>query len=283
MERRDSFFCAQVFALSFLLSTSVEGASPKRVITLTPSLAEIALGVGFPEEGIVGVSERTDSTPGLLRKPRIASFERIDFERLVELKPDLVIGSLETTPSHQVKRLETMGFTLELVPLSKLSEIRSAFSRVGERLGKNKEAADAVAKWDREVLEFRSRAALRKNEGSAVFQVGTNPLIVVGGRGFLDEVLGLLGIKNTYSDLRSDYSRVSLEDVVKRDPSRIILLVSTASESEMSQSASEWRSRTQMKASRSAQVHEVRSDALGRPGPRLLQGLRDLEKAVFGQ
>src|SRR4051812_45152654 len=83
---------------------------PKRIVTLAPSLGELASDLLGPElDRIVGVSEFTDYPPTLSKIPSIGPYVRINVEKVLSLKPDLVLGTVSGNSKEQVEQLIALG------------------------------------------------------------------------------------------------------------------------------------------------------------------------------
>lgn len=281
------FVVLLIFTLSSARATPPKNSPPsQRIVTLTPALAELVTAIGVPESEIVGVSEYTDFPESLRTTKTVGSYARVNLEIVLSLKPDIVLASQDGTAKETVDRLRALKLKVQVIPAATLAEIRNSFDRLGRLLGHEKEAAAAMKTWDQKVEGFRVREKKRNlNSGEkrprVLLQVGESPLIVAGGKNFLSEGLELLGAENVYAGVTQAYPRVSFEDVLEKNPDSILLLVSSDSKAQMKNAENRWKRLKNLKAVQNHQVHSIESDDLGRPGPRFLVGLLELERAIF--
>jgi iron complex transport system substrate-binding protein len=253
---------------------------PKRIIPLQPSLAELADRIGASLEEIVGVSAYTDFPPLLKVKPSIGPYSKPNLEAIVALKPDLVLAGRDGTPKDTVSRLRKLGIPVVTVATETIAGLRESYPIVGAALGKTAEAERALADFDHEIDALRTRAKMRPKL-RVMLQVGEDPLVIAGGKTFLNEGLEILGCRNAYPDPNHTYPRVSVEDVLKTDPEAIILIAMGADVASFERAEKRWKSYPKLAATKWNRVILLHSDSLVRPGPRFPAGLVQLERTLF--
>ncbi|MBS1963592.1 MAG: ABC transporter substrate-binding protein [Bdellovibrionales bacterium] len=259
--------------------------TPKRIVPLQPSLAELAVRVGAPIEAIVGVSAYTDFPLELKKKPSIGSYAKPNLEAILALKPELVLAGRDGTPKEIVARLGKLGIPVVTVATETLAGLREAYRVVGAALRRSTEATAALAEFDGELAALRKRAETRTKAGNSakvLLQVGEDPLVVAAGKTYLNEGLGVIGATNVYADPEQTYPRVSIEDVLKKDPDAIVLVGMGDDVAQFSRAEKRWKSYPKLAAARAGRIVLLRSDSLVRPGPRFPGGLVELERAVYG-
>jgi iron complex transport system substrate-binding protein len=114
-----------------------------------------------------------------------------------------------------------------------------------------------------------------------LLQVGEDPLVVAAGKTFLNEGLGVLGVTNVYPDRKRTYPRVSVEDVLKKNPDAIVLVTMGGDEESFARAEKRWKTYPNLTAVKWNRVFRIRADGLVRPGPRFPAGLLVLESALF--
>lgn len=200
------------------------------------------------------------------------------------LKPDLILASKDGNDADQITRLREMKFRVLVVTTSSLAEIRDSIEQVSKALSEEKRGKELVRKFDQELQKIRKRTDARLRKGarpSVLLQLGDEPLIVAGGKTFLNEAIELVGARNTYSDSAQGYPRVSIEDVLTRDPDWILVASLGNSPKPMEKIIQGWNRYPNLKAIRKKQILILKADELLRPGSRLWTGLHFLEKVLF--
>ncbi len=253
---------------------------PKRIIPLQPSLAELADRIGTSLEEIVGVSAYTDFPPLLKSKPTIGPYSKPNLEEIVALKPDLVLAGRDGTPKETVIRLRKLGIPVITVATETIAGLRESYPIIGAALGKKAEAERALADFDHDIEALKARAKNRQNL-KVMLQVGEDPLVIAGGKTFLNEGLTILGCHNAYPDPKQTYPRVSVEEVLKTDPEAIILIAMGDDIASFQRAEKRWKSFPKLAATKWNRVILLHSDSLVRPGPRFPAGLVQLERTLF--
>jgi iron complex transport system substrate-binding protein len=267
--------------LMLLLAGSTWAGTPTRIVPLEPSLAELASRVGVAADSIVGVTAYTDFPLELKSKPSVGSYAKPNLEAIVALKPDLVLASRDGTPRETVDRLEKLGISVVTVATDTIGGLRAAYPAIGKAVGKEAGAKAALAEFDRSMDAIRIRAKTRAPL-KVLLQVGEDPLVIAGGKTFLNAGLAAIGATNLYADPERTYPRVSVEDVLRKNPDVIVLVEMGGDITQFDRAEKRWRSFPKLAATRGNRIIRLRSDGLVRPGPRFPAGLTELERAVYG-
>jgi iron complex transport system substrate-binding protein len=234
------------------------------------------------------VTESTDFPPALKKVASIGQYQKLNLEKIASLKPDLVIATEDGNSKDQIDHLREIGLPVLVLSGSTFLEIENSMKKVSEALGPKSmvESQALIDHFKKSVAAFRERGSTRATKKRVVIELDDNPLIVVGGRSFLNEAISLIGAENIYGDSKTGYPRPSKEDVIAKNPDMILLPTFGASfglgNPEFIAKLEAWAQYPSMKAVKSHQVLAVEGDALLRPSMRLLDGLARLERAVYG-
>jgi iron complex transport system substrate-binding protein len=112
-----------------------------------------------------------------------------------------------------------------------------------------------------------------------LYVLNSHPLITVGPGSYIHQMIGLAGGINIAAGSPSAYPKLSLETVLKEDPEVLIFPVGSM-ESIPKSEQQEWNRWGNLSAVRNRQLRDVSSDALNRPGPRVVEGLEHLARAI---
>lgn len=262
-------------------------STPWRVVTMTPALAEIASAIGLQSTNIVGVSEYTDFPAELKGKPSIGPYSKPNLEKIVGLKPDLVLASEDGTPHELIARLRKIMIPVMVIKTEGLDSVEASYRLLGSAFGQEFQSKLALDSLHEKIFSLKARATAREKDRarklSVVIQVGEDPLIVAGGKNFLSEGLNILGVINTYFDAKTAYPRVSVEDVLKKNPDFILIIALGNDSAVFERAKKRWSSFSTLTAVREKHIFIVRSDALVRPGPRFPDGIGELEAVMFSK
>ncbi|HEV7576297.1 MAG TPA: cobalamin-binding protein [Caldimonas sp.] len=255
--------------------TLVFARPPQRVVTLAPSLIELVFAAGGGAS-LVGTSALSDYPPAARGIPRVGDAGRLDVERVIALRADLVLIWQRGNTSRELEQLEAAGIRLFQLEPRRLDDVARAIERLGVLLGHEQEANRRASEM-RAALE-RLRAAHAGAAPVKVFyQVWRQPLMTINGKQIINDILGLCGGRNVFAGLTPLVPIVSTEAVVDAAPEAIM----TASESAgprpwqrdpANPSFATWRRQATMVAVRRGWLYTLNGDAISRQGPRIVDG-----------
>jgi len=241
---------------------------PERLVSLNPDLTEnvIALGAG---DRLVGVSDFCPLPP-TKGAERLGGLQNPGLERIVALRPDLVLATREGNSPETVARLRGLGMAVYV--FDEARDFASYFNflrELGVLLGREDDAARMIREVEA-VIE-RVRAARPPAEPVPVFvQIGLHPLITATRQTLIGEMIEIAGGKNIAADLSPRYPVFSRERVLLEDPGVIIV---AAMGSEARESSAYWERFSELRAVKNGRVHLLDPDTVCRLGPRLGEGL----------
>jgi iron complex transport system substrate-binding protein len=255
------------FLWLLLVAVMPAGAAERlRMVSLAPSLTEIAYAAGAGP-ALVGTVEYSDYPVEARRVPRVGDGWSVDVERVMALRPDVVLAWSSGTPQTTIERLEAVGLRVVSVPTFRLADVPAALRLVGRLAGTPALAEQAARRFLDEVDRLR-----RQHAGSSVLtvfiQIDDQPLFTVGGRHVLSEVVELCGGRNVFADLAQVAPQVDVEAVLARDPQVILSTDDTVADP-----AAMWRRWPQLRSVRAATIYPLPSDLVARATPRLAQGV----------
>ncbi len=243
---------------------------PERIVSLAPSVTEILFALGLGER-IVGVTEFSTYPPEAAERPRVGSFVRLNAERILELEPDLVIGTVDGNKPGLVRLLQEAGVAVYTVNPRTVSGMIRTVARVGEVCGVKEHADETAAR-----LEQRLRSVLERVSGTGsprVFmQINIRPIMSVNRETLHHDVIRLAGGVNVTADYRAHYPRLGLEQVLALQP-EVILISSMERGGAFEKARRAWLQWESIPAVREDRVHLVESDLIDRPSPRVIHGL----------
>ena len=251
-------------------------ASPRRIVSLAPSLTEIVFLVGR-EGSLAGVTRYCNFPPAAATLPNIGGVSDPDVERIVALSPDLVLCTTDGNPREKVRALEEMGIPCFAVAPQNLDAVFTAIERVGALLGAaDRGIAEAAALRRR---AQRVRAATRGTDAASpnvLFVVSTAPVIAAGSGTFMDELVRLAGGRNVAARIAGRYPRLSVEDLVAARPDVVFVAGMTGVE-RFPREVTRWK---EVPAFREEAVVTLDGDLVTRPGPRMVTALERISAAL---
>jgi iron complex transport system substrate-binding protein len=252
----------------------------RRLISIAPSNAEIAGALGAVDR-LVAVESSSDFPPQVKALPRLGPDLNVDMEALASQKPDLVLASL-TVPGMErnVAGLERLGVPYLVLAPQSLADIRADILRVGAALDLAERARALLAEMDRRVLALREAQAGR--EPLPVYlEWWPKPMFTPGQACWSNELLALAGGRNVFADRAGQSTVVEPGDVAAADPAVIFVAWCGVPLDKLNvRRVLEREGLAGVGAVRRGQVHAVDESLLGRPGPRVVEGIEHMARAI---
>lgn len=256
------------------------GAPPIRIVSLAPSITEILFAVGAGGL-VVGVTDFCDYPPEARFREKIGGFSNPSLEKIAALNPDLVLAARHN-PRELLDRLRDLGTPVFALNPSTVDEVAEAVGTVGRLTGRG-ERADSLAF----LMRSRIQAVVDK-----VRDLPTRPRVLwcelkaptySAGRGsFIGDLIELAGGTNLAADAGVTWPQLGLEAIVAMDPE--VILTSSDRADELPSLVASLRQRAgwgNVTAVRQGAVRYVDLDLIGRPGPRIVDGLLAIAQAIY--
>lgn len=269
--------CALLFCISLSAQADVAAKDARgkeirlsqpasRIIALAPFLTELFYAIDAGGQ-LVAVSAFSDFPAAARSLPIIGDARRVDIERIITLKPDLVVAWLTGNAAADIQRLEKLGLKVYVAEPRRLNHIGPLMRDLGVLAGRQVPAEFASYRFEGELAEFRQKYAGR-TPVRAFVQISARPLMTLNGEHFVSDILALCGGINVFADSPVLVPQVGIEDVLARDP-EVIMVADTNPAARDA-----WAGLTQLQAVRAKRVFLLPPDLVLRPTPRALLGAR---------
>jgi iron complex transport system substrate-binding protein len=259
-------------------------ADPERIVSLAPSNTEIVCALDACDR-LVGVTDFDDYPPEVEAVEHVVVEAAVDVELVVAAEPDLVLAAgNELTPSSVIEQLDALGLTVLVLYPESLDEVYAGIELVGAALGQSAEAQDLVGG-----MEARVEAVVAAVEGAerplTLYEVyhAEGTTYTAGEGSFLASMLELAGAEPLTGDAQGV---LAAEDLVAADPELILLgtasydpsIAEPAAALESVRSRAGWSG---LRAVAAGAVVPYQDDIVTtRPGPRIVEGLEALARAI---
>ena len=248
---------------------------PRRIISRAPNITEILFDLGLDEE-IVGVSIHSNFPEKAKTRPRVGSYISLDYEKIISLKPDLIIATGAGNTREMVERLQKWGFPTYVIFPKNLDAIRSSIEHIGQVVGRSEAALKITSDMRR-----REERVIKLTHGlprpRVFLQIGEAPIVTVGKGSFADDLIRLAGGRNVAGDEKKMYPRFGMEEILKRAP-EVVLISSMSLKSDYEKILQEWSKWKTIPAVKNGRIHPIDSDLIDRPSPRIVEGLEEMAR-----
>ena len=255
---------------------------PKRIISVVPAVTEMLFAIGAGPQ-VVGVGSYDHFPPATDKLPKVGALLDPDFERILSLRPDLVV--VYDSQTDFIARLQRASIPVFHYRDAGLAEITETMRRLGDAVGRTKDAEAAASAIERELDAIRARVAgIPKVNTLLIF--GREPgslrgIYASGGVGFLHDLLVVAGGTDAFDDVKKQNVVISSEQVLARAPVAIIELYDqNTTDAKLATERSVWKQLPSVPAVRNNHIIQLRGDFLTVPGPRIVQAARLMADAL---
>ncbi len=250
---------------------------PKRIVSMAPSLTEILYYLGLGDH-VVGVTQFSYYPPEAAHKPKVGSYINLNVERIISLNPDLAIGTADGNKASVVRLLEQVGIPVYIVNPRKVRDVISTIAALGDLCGVGRKAKELTSCLVRRV-DYISKKTAGLRRPLVFLQINMKPIMTVNRNTFHHDVIQLAGGENMSQDEPVTYPRISVEEVIKRNP-EIIIISSMERGGRFEQARQEWFKWSVIQAVKERRIHLVESDLLDRPSPRIIEGVDIMARLI---
>uniref|UniRef100_A0A7C4EK88 Fe/B12 periplasmic-binding domain-containing protein n=1 Tax=Thermodesulfovibrio aggregans TaxID=86166 RepID=A0A7C4EK88_9BACT len=256
---------ALVFFIVFLIYPALSFAESQRIISLAPSVTETIYYLGAIDR-LIAVSNYCKWPEEVKNKPKAGGMIDPSYEKILALKPDLVIISKDVTPKEVYNRLIELGIKVHVYAPKSLKDMPYELIRLGIAIGKEREAKIAAHEFQKNIKKIKKFFSGQK----ALFIVWAEPLTVAGGKSHINEIFNLVGLKNI-----AESSSINIETVIKLNPDIIFFGAGhkTAPEKLLSKLKD-------TNAVKKGNIYYV-SDKIYHLSPRIIEGINEMIKIGY--
>jgi iron complex transport system substrate-binding protein len=251
--------------------------SPKRIMPLAPSITEILFALGLQEE-IVGVTNFCDYPEAALKKPKIGGFLNPSIEKIVSLKPDLIIAIRDGNREETVHRLNDLGFSVYWVNPKSFDGVMETIKNIGEIVGREDEIRRIIRDM-RTKKENIIRLTRSLPKPKVFFQIGYAPIITVGRGTLTNDLIRLAGGRSISENESVNYPLYSMETIILKAP-QIIIMSSMESKRDYLNLIKRWQDWKSIPAVKRNAIYVVDSNLVDRPTPRIVEGLETMVRII---
>jgi iron complex transport system substrate-binding protein len=202
----------------------------------------------------------------------------LNVEKIISLSPDLVIGTRDGNSPGDVKLLQQAGIPVFIVNPRSVESVISTVALIGNVCGIPDKGALLADDLIRRFESVRSRIQYRKKP-LVFLQINIVPIMTVNKTTVHNDLISLAGGVNMSADEPVTYPRISVEEVVKKEP-EVIIISSMERNGRFEKARNDWMQWTSIPAVKNKRVHLIDSDLIDRPSPRIIDGLEAMARII---
>ena len=248
--------------------------SPK-VASLVPAATDLLVGIGAAGH-LVAVSN-FDTQPATAQLPRVGDYQTTDWEKLAELKPDVMIVFMADNrmPAGLQQRADQLKIRLVNVETERLDDIFATIRSLGELTEQTSGAAE-FEKSLRQRLDAVKQRVAGKPAVPTLVVCSDDTFGLIASNTFVDDLLTIAGGTNVAADIKTRYPSVDRERVIAMAPQAVIQLLPGASANELDRAKRLWASVPELPAVKNGRVYTITEWYVLQPGSHVV----DLAEAI---
>ena len=254
---------------------------PKRIVSLTPSLTEILFAFDLGHR-VVGVTDSCDYPAEVKNWPHVACWFDPDLEKLIALKPDLVLG-LQSAHTQIKLKLESERIRVILVNPITVNEAVTDIARIGEMLGVHQPSEILVDHLRSRLSELDNRVSAINLESKLtvirILDLEDGRFHVAGPLSFQYDIISRAGGQNVTSSIQEAYPKITLTQLRQWNPQVVFNCGFDLNSLPGIANKPEWRS---LKAVQSSNVFTFDCNLTCRTGPRIVDMVELLFDTLYG-
>jgi iron complex transport system substrate-binding protein len=246
-------------------------ARVERAVSLAPNLTETVFTVGGGDR-LVGVTSYCDYPAKAQRIQKVGDTITPNLETIVALKPQVVLVSTASQIESFTNTLNQQNIAVFVTNPQDLEGVYRTISQLGEIFGEDEKARETIGQMKRRVADIEARTGAAENV-KVFLQISKEPLFTIGKESFMTDLIYRAGGVSVTANVDEAYPKFSKETALALQPEAIIL-----SESADNRQPSDVFANSP--ATKNGRIFRVSADLLSRPGPRLVDGLEQLARAL---
>ncbi|MDX7986654.1 vitamin B12 ABC transporter substrate-binding protein BtuF [Xenorhabdus sp. 12] len=254
------------FVYSFVCTFSAPlYAAASRVISLAPSTTELAYAAGLGDK-LVAVSAYSDYPEAAKKLEQVADWQGINVERIIALKPDLVLAWRGGNPQRPLEQLAALGIPIFYSDVKKIEDVATELEKLANYSPNPDVAKKSAADFLQKLNQLKQDYA--NPQPKPVFlQFGMNPIFTSSDHTIQSEIVSLCGGRNIFADSPVPWPQVNREQVIVRKPEVIVM---GGTEEQKQQVADFWKPQLNI------EIIALNDDWFSRAGPRIVLAAEQL-------
>ena len=239
----------------------------QRVIAMAPHITELLFAAGGGER-VVGVMNYSDYPEAAKRLPLVGSNQQIDLERVLSLRPDLLVVWKSGNTARQLEQLKSLGIPVFYSEPQKLDEVATSLLRLGQLLGTEAVAQAAARDYRQKIAALNASYAARPPV-RVFYQIWEKPIFTLNGDHIASDAMRVCGGQNVFAALKVPAPTVSTEAVLQANPEAIV----GGEKHDAESGIYIWKQYKGMEAVRRGNLFMLDSELLVRATPRIADGV----------
>lgn len=254
-------------------------STPQRIVSLAPSITEVLFALKLGDR-IVGVTSYCDFPAEAKSREKIGDTLKPNLERLIALKPDLVLISTASQLEKITQQLDQLGIPVFVTNPKSVAGVLTSIRQIGELTDTAQQGEVLAAEMQGRISTVQRQVA-GQDVPRVLYILQLSPLITAGKNTFINDLIIQAGGRSISGEESADYPQFSLETAIARAPEVIIVPASHGTELVNVEAVKQAFATTP--AVKNNRIVRVNPDLIDRPGPRIVEGLEAIRAGIYGK
>lgn len=265
--KKINFILPAVTILLFVFFMSPALCAPKqRVISLSPANTELAYAAGLGDS-LIAVSAYSDYPEQAKQLEQVSDWQGLNVERIVTLKPDLLLAWRGGNPQRPLDQLAALGIPIVYLDPQSIDDVILAIDELAQYSPNPEIAQQNIAKMKANLAQQKQKNTSNKQAKRVFIQLGTQPLFSAGDHTIQNDVVVFCGGENIFANSAVQWPQVSREQVLTRKPDVIVM---TGNKTQEDAVKAFWHSQLDVP------IIRLNEDWFHRAGPRIVNATQAL-------
>jgi iron complex transport system substrate-binding protein len=257
---------------------------PQRIVSLAPSHTETLFALGL-KENIVGITDHANYPQGVSEIERVGTIKEANIEKIVDLKPDLVLAAA-ITPKKIINRLESLNIDVIGLKPQSIQEIIVDISLIAQLTGQTQQGRKVTTEMKTKLQNITAKIEenISPDKRPKVFyEVWKEPLYTAGSNTFIDDLINLAGGVNIAHDAPGEWPQYNFEVLLAKNPD-VYLASKHSWNQEVTKDSIQGRDKFQaINAIKEGRILVLNPDIVNRTSPRIISALEQIAKIIHPQ
>ena len=264
------FLLLIVVLFPFTSAFAEQSQSVQRIISLSPHMTELAYSAGLGNK-LIAASDYSDYPEQAKKLERVANYRGIKMERILTLKPDLILAWKGGNPSREMDRLQQLGIKIFYSNPTQLTDIADTIIKLGKFADDPNKSMTAATTFRTQLAKIKARYQ-NKSPVRYFYQLSDSPMLTISDGNWPSPVFDICGGENIFATSTAAYPQVNQEQVVVRQPN--VIFGSRHATSKENSPWLKWQGK--LPAVDNHQLYQLNSDWLNRPTLRTLKAAKQV-------
>lgn len=252
---------------------------PQRIVSLAPSVTEVLFALDLGNR-VVGVTSYCDFPAEAKTKEKLGDTLHPNLERLIALKPDLIIITTASQLEKLMQQLGELNIPIYVTNPRTVGEVVTSIRKIAAATGAAAKAEEIASEMDRRIANVEQRVK-ELPKPRVLYVLQTAPLITTGRNTFINDLINLAGGESISASETADYPQLSRETAIARAPE--VIIAPETHGTELVKETDLRRDFAVTPAVKTNRIVRVNPDWTDRPGPRIVEGLEQLAQGLHPQ